>query len=120
MVRREEFGRPGVVTPSLGEVVITVSPRMPQIDGYELVSLLGRGGMGEVYLARQIKLDRLVAIKLLKPDSVLRVGEPLERFRREAELMARVSHPYVLSVHDSGDAEGRPFLVMEYVQGGDL
>jgi serine/threonine protein kinase len=76
--------------------------------------------MGEIYAARQLALDRLVAVKFLalEPDVEPHVG--LDRFRREAELMARVSHPNILSVYDFGSVDGRPYLVMEYVEGGDL
>jgi serine/threonine protein kinase len=78
--------------------------------------------MGEVYVARQRTLDRLVAIKFLKPED-----EPdpdpqvdLARFRREAELMAKVSHPHILSLFDFGEVGGRAYLVMAYVEEGDL
>jgi serine/threonine protein kinase/formylglycine-generating enzyme required for sulfatase activity len=96
------------------------SPRPPEIPGFELIRLLGRGGMGEVFLARQISLDRLVAIKLLNPVYQSLSDERMVRFRREAELMARVNHPNVLTVFDSGAAAGRPYLVMEFAEGGDL
>lgn len=92
----------------------------PRIPGYEILRLIGSGGMGDVYLAKQVALGRLVAIKCLKSDFGSATSEPFLRFRREAELMARVNHPHVLSAFDFGMSEGRPYLVMEYVAGGDL
>jgi predicted Ser/Thr protein kinase len=84
----------------------------------EVVRLIGVGGMGAVYLARQPALDRLVALKLIRPHE----GDPTfaERFVREAKAMARLSHPNVVSVYESGEAEGLPYLVMEYVDGVTL
>ncbi len=93
---------------------------LPVIDAYEVLERIGRGGMGEVFVARQIQLDRLVAIKFLLAEHGDDPGNDLVRFRREAELMAKVSHPNVLSIFDFGDMNGRPYLVMEYVEGGDL
>lgn len=93
----------------------------PAIDGYDLLGSIGRGGMGEVYLARQRSLGgRLVAIKFLPAGLDPETDERYHRFRREAELMARVQHSHVLSAIDFGQAEGRPFLVVEHVAGGDL
>lgn len=96
------------------------NPGPPQVPGYEIVGTLGRGGMGEVFVARQVALGRLVAIKCLKPDCGSATTERFMRFRREAELMARVNHPNVLSAFDFGTVEERPYLVMEYVEAGDL
>jgi serine/threonine protein kinase len=76
--------------------------------------------MGEVYVARQLTLGRLVAIKFLMPECQSVQESDLARFRREAELMAKVSHPNILSIFDFGEVDHRPFLVMEYVEGGDL
>jgi hypothetical protein len=95
-------------------------PGMPRIPGYELLRVIGRGGMGEVYVAKQLALGRLVAIKCLSSEFGSSTSEPFLRFRREAELMARVNQPNVLSAFDFGTSEGRPYLVMEYVEGGDL
>ncbi len=92
----------------------------PTIPGYECLRVIGRGGMGDVCLARQLVLGREVAIKFLKPTTYAFADDRLARFRREAELMARVRHPNILSVYDYGTADGRPYLVMEYVEGGDL
>jgi formylglycine-generating enzyme required for sulfatase activity len=90
------------------------------IPGYEILRPIGRGGMGDVFLARQLSLGRLVALKLLSISPGTDAAERSARFRREAELMARVHHPNIVSVHDFGSVDGRPYLVMEYVEGGDL
>ena len=92
----------------------------PRIPGYEIIRLIGLGGMGEVYLARQLVLNRPVAVKFLTRTAGDPPHEYEVRFRREAELMARVSHPNVVTIFDFGTVEGRPYLVMEYVEGGDL
>jgi eukaryotic-like serine/threonine-protein kinase len=103
-----------------GSMEDELDPAMPVVAGYEIRERIGKGGMGEVYVARQLTLGRLVAIKFLIPESQPDPERDLVRFRREAKLMARVSHPNILSIFDFGEADGRPFLVMEYVEGGDL
>lgn len=90
------------------------------IPGYEIVRELGRGGMGAVYLARQLSLNRSVALKALPRPPKAEAVAQAERFRREAEMMARVTHPNIVGIHDFGIADGRPYLVMEFVEGGDL
>ena len=90
------------------------------IPGYEIERLIGQGGMGEVYLARQISLGRPVAIKLLADSLEIAGDEASTRFRREAELMAGVHHPHIVTIIDYGTVEGRAYLVMEYIAGGDL
>jgi hypothetical protein len=92
----------------------------PVIPGFEMLRRVGQGGMGEVYAARQLALGRVVAVKVLALEPDTEPDEGLDRFRREAELMARVSHPNILSVYDFGSVDGLPYLVMEYVEGGDL
>jgi eukaryotic-like serine/threonine-protein kinase len=92
----------------------------PGVPGYEIDRLIGLGGMGEVHLARQVALNRPVAIKFLTRTAGDPPDEYEARFRREAELMARISHPNVVTIFDFGAVAGRPYLVMEYVEGGDL
>jgi formylglycine-generating enzyme required for sulfatase activity len=90
------------------------------IPGFEVIRALGSGGMGTVFLARQVSLDRLVAIKLLASLPAADAANSTARFRREAELMAKIQHPNIVTVHDFGSIDGRPYLVMEYVEGHDL
>jgi serine/threonine protein kinase len=86
---------------------------------FEILETLGRGGMGVVYKARQIKLDRLVALKVIRPDAVHQ-KHFAERFQREALAMARLQHPGIVMIHDYGEVDGLYYLVMELVDGGDL
>jgi serine/threonine protein kinase len=88
-------------------------------DRYELEDRLGHGGMATVYLARDLKLDREVAIKLLA-DNFAGDDEVRKRFSREARLAARLDHPNVVQVFDVGEDEDRPYIVMEHVEGGTL
>lgn len=90
---------------------------------YEILAELGRGTSGIVYKARDPKLDRVVAMKILRPElaSLTEAGVALkERFRQEAVAAGRLAHPAIVAVHDVGEADGRPFMVMEYVEGGTL
>src|SRR5436190_9302600 len=88
-------------------------------DRYELEHRLGHGGMATVYRARDLKLDRQVAIKLLA-DNFAGDDEVRKRFSREARLAARLDHPNVVQVFDVGVDEDRPYIVMEYVEGGTV
>jgi formylglycine-generating enzyme required for sulfatase activity len=97
------------------------SPReCRQVPGYEFLRPIGRGSMGEVVLARQLALRREVAIKFVEMSRVADPHEQVARFRREAELMARISHPNIVTIYDFGTVDDQPYLVMEYVAGGDL
>ena len=90
-----------------------------RIGPYQIVGRLGAGGMGEVYRARDPRLDRSVAVKVLT-SSRGSTPEELERFEREARAIARVSHPNICTVYDVGQDEGVPFLVMELLEGETL
>jgi eukaryotic-like serine/threonine-protein kinase len=98
--------------------------RAPLTHGrYEVLSELGRGTSGVVYKAYDPKLDRLVALKILRPELVAleESGVSLkQRFHHEAVAAGRLTHPAIVAVHDVGEAEGRPFMVMEYIEGGTL
>jgi tRNA A-37 threonylcarbamoyl transferase component Bud32 len=85
----------------------------------EILECLGRGGMGVVYKARQPKLNRLVALKLLAPEKE-RDPKFAERFAREAQALARLNHPNIVTVHDFGETRGQFYLLMEYVDGVSL
>jgi eukaryotic-like serine/threonine-protein kinase len=90
----------------------------PEPDGYEILDEIGRGGMGVVYKARQLDLNRVVALKMLR--GPLGRDEDGDRIRREAEAVARVRHPNVVQIHAIGDLDGVPFLCLEYIPGGSL
>ena len=87
-------------------------------DRYVLERELGRGGMATVYLARDLKHKRSVALKVLRPDLAAVLGP--ERFQREIETVAGLQHPHILSVHDSGESAGQLWFTMPYVQGESL
>ena len=86
---------------------------------YEITALLGKGGMGEVYRARDTKLKRDVAIKTL-PDEFLHDSDRLSRFQREAEVLASLNHPNIAAIYDLQEADGARFLVLELVEGETL
>jgi len=90
-----------------------------QIPGYELLAELGRGGMGIVYKARQIKADRIVALKMIISGEYAGRGDR-NRFRTEAEAAARLQHPNIVQVYEVGEHQGRPFFSQEYCSGGTL
>jgi eukaryotic-like serine/threonine-protein kinase len=102
----------------VGESPDDVAAPSPDIDGYELQGVVGRGGMGIVYRARQVALQRPVAIKVLHDDFVGPIA--LARFRREAELAAQLQHPNIVQVHHVGGDSGRPYIAMELLEGGSL
>ena len=107
-------GGPGEWQPPTMEEAAQLFP------GYEVLQLLGRGGMGAVFKARQIELDRFVAIKLL-PLEISVDQNFVGRFRREARAMAKLNHPNIIAVHDFGQTgEGHLFFVMEFVGGANL
>ncbi|HET8833881.1 MAG TPA: protein kinase, partial [Gemmatimonadales bacterium] len=87
-------------------------------DRYVLERELGRGGMATVYLARDLRHDRPVALKVLHPDLAHALGA--DRFQREIKLAARLQHPHILTVHDSGETDGRLWFTMPYVEGESL
>jgi tetratricopeptide (TPR) repeat protein len=94
-------------------------PQVPSVPGYEIIRELGRGGMGVVYLARDRRLKRLVALKMVLAGAHADPETRL-RFRREAEAIARLQHPGIVQIHDVGEHHGRPFLSLEYVEGSNL
>jgi eukaryotic-like serine/threonine-protein kinase len=89
------------------------------VDSYQVVSRLGAGGMGEVYLAHDVKLDRPVALKFLSPDLAVD-RDRLRRFHQEARAASSLNHPHILVVHDFGEVEGRPYIVTEFIEGETL
>jgi serine/threonine protein kinase/tetratricopeptide (TPR) repeat protein len=90
-----------------------------RISHYEILERIGRDGPAEFYRARDLRLEREVALKLLRAEEVAR-PEAVERFRQEARIASLVTHPHICAVHDSGEAEGRSFLVLELLEGRAL
>src|SRR5208283_2765220 len=95
------------------------APGVIVAERYRIVAILGRGGMGEVYRAEDLKLSQVVAIKFL-PEALSRDAGALARFHAEVRIARQVSHPNVCRVYDIGQIEGTPFISMEYVDGEDL
>jgi tetratricopeptide (TPR) repeat protein len=89
------------------------------VPGYVILSELGRGGMGVVYKARHLGLDRVVALKMVLCGGHAGADQ-LARFRIEAEAVARLQHPNIVQIHDVGDHQGCPYFSLEFVQGGSL
>ena len=109
---KKETVRPATLSPA-------PLPRPVSVPGYELLEELGRGGVGVVYKARQVQLNRLVALKMMSAgdlaDSASRV-----RFRAEAEAVARLTHPNIIAIYEVGEHEGRLWFAMELADGGAL
>jgi serine/threonine protein kinase len=92
---------------------------LPVIPGYEVEAVLGRGGMGVVFRARHLRLNRIIALKMALAGAYAGPRER-KRFQREAEAVARLCHPNIVQIHEVGDHEGRPYFTMEFVDGGSL
>jgi serine/threonine-protein kinase len=92
---------------------------LPAVSGYEVQQVIGRGGMGVVFKARHLKLNRTVALKMLLAGAYAGPQE-LARFCREAEAVAALRHPHIVQVYDAGDVTGRPYFTMEFLEGGSL
>jgi hypothetical protein len=109
---------PTVDSPAPPAPALDLAP-LPLVPGYEILDEVGRGGMGMVYRARQVALNRLVALKLMR-DGAHATAEERARFKREAEAVARLQHPHVVQIFEVGEAEGVPFFAMEFCSGGSL
>src|SRR5262245_53880487 len=92
---------------------------LPQIPGYEVEAVVGLGGMGIVFRARHVRLDRMVALKMLLLGAFA-TPRDRARFQREAAAVARLKHPNIVQVYDVGDTDGRPYFTMELLEGGSL
>src|SRR5215471_15074317 len=114
-----QFGLAGTAAPPgvfLPPEPAVLGCHFPQL---EILELRGQGGMGAVYKARQVILDRLVALKVLPPESG-RDPAFAERFRREARALARLNHPHIVAVYDFGETDGFYYFLMEFVDGVNL
>src|ERR1700681_4304284 len=90
-----------------------------RLGPYEILSALGAGGMGEVYKARDTRLDRTVAIKIL-PESLAADPQFRNRFDREARAISSLDHPHICALYDVGERNGTSYLVMQYLEGETL
>ena len=92
---------------------------LPKLARYEVITKIGEGGMGTVYKARDTTLDRLVALKILRREHS-RNSHYLQRFIREAKLASRIQHPNAVTIYEAGEAGGRHYIAMEFVEGESL
>lgn len=113
LLRHLNFGTAQPATPA------SASENLPLVPNFEIECEIGRGGMGVVYKGRQVALNRTVALKMILASAYAAPGE-VTRFLAEAEAIAAVKHPNVVEVYDLGDFNGRPYFVMEFVEGGNL
>jgi WD40 repeat protein/tRNA A-37 threonylcarbamoyl transferase component Bud32 len=127
LLRQALLPKPGAPAAADSEV-LTLGPRQapageelgpPEVPGYHVLGELGRGGMGVVYKARQVKLDRLVALKVILAGDHAG-AQARARFRAEAEAVARLQHPNVVQIYDVGEHHELPFFSLEFCPGGSL
>jgi formylglycine-generating enzyme required for sulfatase activity len=112
---------PASVAPTTGPAPPRLLPTAEtvEVDGYEILGVLGRGGMGVVYKARQLALDRIVALKMIRYAEDAG-PEEYKRFRSEAQAIAALQHPGIVQIHEVGESQGRAYFALEYCPGGSL
>ncbi len=115
----ELFPKPDQSLESIVRAARLKYSRQPDVAGYDIEGILGEGGMGVVYKARHRKLNRVVALKMLRAGQFATSTE-LTRFSREFQSIAELHCPNIVQIHDVGEVDGRPFFTMEYVEGGSL
>jgi serine/threonine protein kinase len=113
---------PGDVISTAGDVILDprVAVEWPSIPGYEIIGKLGQGGMGHVFKARQDRLGRMVALKIIRKESLSQDPAAIRRFQREAKAAAQLSHPNIIVIYDFNQVGDTYYLAMEYVEGVDL
>ena len=113
---------PGDVISTAGDVILDprVTSEWPSVPGYEVLGKLGQGGMGEVFKARQERLDRLVALKIIRKENLSQDPAAIHRFQREAQMAAQLSHPNIIVIYDFNQHGPTYYIAMEYVEGVDL
>lgn len=108
---------PDTVSHAPNDPVVTVSAGLPSVAGYDVQELVGRGGMGKVYRAKHLALGRTIALKVMTHEQDERLTA---RFRDEARAVAKLQHPNIAQLFDTGTADGRPYYSMEFADGGTL
>ncbi len=116
-------GTPPKMTRNTGAISTGLTPgesrEYPEVPGYEILGILGHGGMGVVYRARQLKANRLVALKMIRAVEHASAHDRL-RFQIETEAVARLQHPNIVQLHEVGEVRGQPFFSLEFCDGGTL
>jgi eukaryotic-like serine/threonine-protein kinase len=115
----QHLGEARTLVPLPDSSAKTTTGTLPLVPGYEILGKLGEGGMGVVYKARQIKLNRIVALKMILSGGHAREGDRA-RFRTEGEAIARLQHPNIVQVYEVGEHDGTPFFSLEFCSGGSL
>ena len=116
--------QPGRKSPNFNKATGGPSAQVKQagavvVPGYEILSVLGKGGMGVVYKAHHLKLNRIVALKMIKAGTQAD-EEEIARFDAEAESVARLQHPNIVQIHEIGEHDGQPYFALEFCGGGSL